>query len=357
MPDGKVETTVQQLNFSRSVDTDLVTNAKTYSNWTITDEGTNADQANSSWNAFTAPELTGYQADTKAVQSKVIAHDTPNEIVDIHYQAEDRTVNVKYVDDDKLDADGNPTELPELTGTLTGKYDEYTTITPTIPENYQFKKVDNNPNLTQADQGYSYHFLVDGDTVVIHLGHEHMDVERSQTATQTIHYVDQDGNTIHPDQSQTLTFKQKGDKDLVTGEIVWDPAYQETLNFDKVASPAISGYQNPNPALVPGSGLTLNNDNFTADHNSEVTVVYEKVTEPATQTPGDNQPAEPNKDGNLTPDAPAATGKNTNNTARETENKDRKLPQTGDNEDDFAYAGFFSMILGLLGLGFLKKRD
>ncbi|WP_338433847.1 YSIRK-type signal peptide-containing protein [Ligilactobacillus saerimneri] len=357
MPDGKVETTVQQLNFSRSVDTDLVTNAKTYSNWTITDEETNADQANSSWNAFTAPELTGYQADTKAVQSKVIAHDTPNEIVDIHYQAEDRTVNVKYVDDDKLDADGNPTELPELTGTLTGKYDEYTTITPTIPENYQFKKVDNNPNLTQADQGYSYHFLVDGDTVVIHLGHEHMDVERSQTATQTIHYVDQDGNTIHPDQSQTLTFKQKGDKDLVTGEIVWDPAYQETLNFDKVASPAISGYQNPNPALVPGSGLTLNNDNFTADHNSEVTVVYEKVTEPATQTPGDNQPAEPNKDGNLTPDAPAATGKNTNNTARETENKDRKLPQTGDNEDDFAYAGFFSMILGLLGLGFLKKRD
>ena len=73
--------------------------------------------------------------------------------------------------------------------------------------------------------------------------------------------------------NQTLIFTQTGKKDLVTGEITWDPDYTQSLTWKPVTSPQIAGYT-PDFATVGEQTETVKDADFTKGHDQMVVVTY-----------------------------------------------------------------------------------
>jgi hypothetical protein len=65
----------------------------------------------------------------------------------------------------------------------------------------------------------------------------------NQSVTQTIHYVDVNGNTVNPDATKTLAFTRTASVNAETGEVIsksdWEPVTTDT--FEEVSSPILDG--------------------------------------------------------------------------------------------------------------------
>ena len=72
--------------------------------------------------------------------------------------------------------------------------------------------------------------------------------------TRTIEYRDESGNLLDT-KSQSLTFTQPGDKDLVTDRVIWNTDVP-SQSFDKVKTPEKAGYT-PDKAVVPSETVTF----------------------------------------------------------------------------------------------------
>ncbi|WP_422567868.1 mucin-binding protein, partial [Ligilactobacillus salivarius] len=83
--------------------------------------------------------------------------------------------------------------------------------------------------------------------------HKHETVTRDNVVTRTIEYRDEKGNLLDT-KSQSLTFTQSGDKDLVTGQIVWNTDVP-SQSFDEVKTQKKAGYT-PDRAVVPSETVT-----------------------------------------------------------------------------------------------------
>ncbi|MDF4189893.1 mucus-binding protein, partial [Ligilactobacillus salivarius] len=83
--------------------------------------------------------------------------------------------------------------------------------------------------------------------------HKHEAVTRDNVVTRTIEYRDEKGNLLDT-KSQSLTFTQPGDKDLVTNQKIWNTDVP-SQSFDEVKTPAKVGYT-PDKAVVPSETVT-----------------------------------------------------------------------------------------------------
>lgn len=189
-------------------------------------------------------------------------------------------------------------------------------------------------------------------TVVYH--HDLTTENVEKTVQRTIHFVDEQGNSVADDVTQTVTLTGTKSTDLVTGNstTVWNQA-----QFASVASPAIA---NMTPDTATVAAMTV--DENTAD--SEVTVTYhaDPVTPDTPSTP--DTPTTPDRPSTpITPAAPSqptavqpAVPVNTSNkTAVDTTTK---LPQTG-NQKSAGILAVFGLGLSSLALSFtglFKKR-
>ncbi|MCD7124654.1 mucin-binding protein, partial [Limosilactobacillus caviae] len=128
--------------------------------------------------------------------------------------------------------------------------------------------------------------------------------EQHVPASQTVQYVDDQGNTLRPDKSQNFEFNYSGDTvDKVTGATIKYGIWNETShNFAAADVPvidgyvAVSGYTNNNGKYTAG-GFTATNTGSEEDNNKVFKVVYKKV--------GKIVPVDP--DHNPIPDAPTPT--------------------------------------------------
>ncbi len=173
----------------------------------------------------------------------------------------------------------------------------------------------------------------------------------------TIHFIDEQGNSVADDVTQAVTLTGTKSTDLVTGHstTVWNQA-----QFASVASPAVA---NMTPDTATVAAMTV--DENTAD--SEVTVTYhaDPVTPDTPSTP--DTPTTPDRPStSITPAAPSqptavqpAVPVNTSNkTAVDTTTGQKKLPQTG-NQKSAGILAVFGLGLSSLALSFtglFKKR-
>ena len=173
----------------------------------------------------------------------------------------------------------------------------------------------------------------------------------------TIHFVDEQGNPVADDVTQTVTLTGTKSTDLVIGNstTVWNQ-----VQFASVASPAIA---NMTPDTATVAAMTV--DENTAD--SEVTVTYhaDPVTQDTPSTP--DTPTTPDRTSTpVTPAAPSqptavqpAVPVNTSNkTAVDTTTGQKTLPQTG-NQESAGIPAVFGLGLSSLALSFtglFKKR-
>ncbi|MDM8277607.1 hypothetical protein QUW33_09380, partial [Lactobacillus gallinarum] len=151
-------------------------------------------------------------------------------------------------------------------GTITGKTDQ------TVPTNVV------NPDDTKYElvPGYETEITFGPDKhpeVVVHVKHKLADTNRTLKTTRTIVYVNEQGKQMADPVNQTLIFTQTGKKDLVTGEITWDPDYTQSLTWKAVTSPQIAGYT-PDLTKVDEQTETVKDADFIKGHDQMVAVTY-----------------------------------------------------------------------------------
>ena len=237
-----LDTKSQSLTFTQPGDKDLVTGQVTWS----------TDVPSQSFDEVKTPEKAGYTPDKAVVPSETVTFDTKDYTETVVYKANEQKGKVVYVDDDK---DGQEVKQ----GSISGKTGETVKVTPEVPENYE--EVAGNP----TDYTFPENGTDESNVVTIHLKHKHEAVTRDNTVTRTIEYRDEKGNLLDT-KSQSLTFTQPGDKDLVTNQVIWNTDVP-SQSFDEVKTPEKAGYT-PDKAVVPSETVTFDTKDYTE------TVVY-----------------------------------------------------------------------------------
>lgn len=237
----------QVRHYTRTGDKDLVTGEITWGAWNI------ANGENAYFDAVKSPDIQGYAPDMPMISKQPIDEamiEMGGQEITVTYNPIELKGSVTYWDDDE--------NKVVSTNNLNGHFDEDGYFTITVPSGYEINPK-NNPN--GYTDGQTVHFtwstMEGANDFTINLRHKHEaidpnDPEASRTVTQTIHYVDQNGNPIAPDHTASRHYTRTGDKDLVTGQITWSAwtiADGENGAFDAVESPDIPGYTADMPMI------------------------------------------------------------------------------------------------------------
>ena len=317
------------LTFTRKGTKDLVTGDTTWQAW---------DQPSQTFATVESPTIPGYTPDQTAIDGVAVNADSPAQTEKtVTYTADAQKATVTYIDD----TTGKTLKTTPLNGKTNAKSGYTTANDIQTYENLGYTLVSDSTNGAEI--------VFDNDdkndqAFEVHLKHGTMPVSETDTVTETIHYRYADGKPAQPDKIQILTIIKKGIKDLVNGNIVWQPV--DSQMFASVQTPAISGYQ-ANVASVPEQTVKF------GDHDIEYVVTYYKVAESA-----------PSKQNN---DLQGTTGTHNEqaNTSvdvdqKATSDQTQMLPQTG-NEQTNNVAGIVGLALTtlgtLLGLGKKKRRE
>ena len=247
----------QNLTFNQTGDKDLATDTI---KWAPVDS--------QSFEEVSAKNIAGYTSDKQAISAETVApsdsdfSEAHTENLKITYKADPQTVKVVYVDDDN-----NGSQIGD-TQTVSGVTDETVSTNISNPDSTKYEIVD-------ADKLPETVTLKPDDKTVImvHLKHKLADTSRTLKTTRTIVYVNEQGKQMADPVNQTLIFTQTGKKDLVTGEITWDPDYTQSLTWKSVTSPQIAGYT-PDLTKVDEQTETVKDADFIKGHDQMAVVTY-----------------------------------------------------------------------------------
>ena len=333
-----------------------------------------------------SPMLTGYTADIKTANGKVVNFGDPDINVTVHYSANAQTATITYIDDTEKKTLGSDKQNGKFNQVITFEHDPAEVIKGLEEKGYKLVSNDFKPGIKYQNDNKSNSFEV-------HLVHTYEPVETSQTITETVHYIDANGKPVAPDHVATVVVKVTGTRDKVTDSITWNTP--STGHFDKVISPKL-------PNMIPDKKLIPGRDVQYGDSDITESVVYtpdEIPSEPEEPNKPDNStsktPEEPNKPSNLVsktsekPNKPSnlasKTSEKPNKSSKEVSKQfgtiakttipekaidsrtvdnhvsakstaKQELPQTGATTNTGIWTGLVSMIAGLGLVGASKKR-
>ena len=121
-PNGHVLTKTQKVTLSRAGLTDQVTHQTTWQDWST-----------ATWNAYDVPTIAGYTPSQSRVDEVTVNGDTKDATVNIHYTANDQSINVVYKDGNKI-----VKSVP-----LTGKTGQTVDVNVEVPDGYHL--IDDQP--------------------------------------------------------------------------------------------------------------------------------------------------------------------------------------------------------------------
>ena len=251
----------KSLTFTRKQTTDNVTGENTYGPWS---------PSTGSFPEVTSPEITGYNASQKVVNEiDNVNGSTASIIKTVIYTPIQESVTITYVDD--------TSNSVITTVTISGGYDtksDYSTSA-------DISKLESKGYDLVSD-GFPSSGIIFGKSksnYVVHMKDQMVSSENTQTVTETINYVDQNGIPVASAHVSTVTFTQPVVTNKVTGQQTlgsWTPA---TQTFGPVASPKVTGYTpekaESDPVTVNAPTATSTSQNIT--QNITYTLNKEKV--------------------------------------------------------------------------------
>ena len=372
---------VQVLTFKRTGYRDDVTGQVFWPLWeTIAAQKTNA---------VDSPTIKGYTPDNSVIgENEIAAAQKDDVVIYVNYMADPQHAQIDYVDQDT----GQTIQSDTVDGVTDAKID-YSTAD-------QIKQLTNkgyvlvSDEFTQAQDTGKAVFDQDGNalqTFIVTLKHGTQVIdpnnpdpdnpilpatpinpanptgpawpakdEYDQTVQAIVHYQDDDGNTMAPDNVQTARWTRMITVDKVTGRIIATTDWtSDPTEYATVSSPVIDGYT-PDQTTVA----------FEMTPTDQVkTVIYAKNAVPVEpeQPTKPSQPVEPSQ-----PTAPSESvqpgivrdsqSMQTSAESPTTKTTMKQLPQTGnDNVKDASWSimGVLTSLLSMLGLAghFKKKHD
>ncbi|AJT50418.1 hypothetical protein LBLM1_04730 [Limosilactobacillus mucosae LM1] len=240
-PNGKVQTKVQTVKFTRTVTRDLVTNQFIYGEW----------QRQGQFDQFDVPTIAGYLANLNQVPMIVPTADSADSTVQIQYEPQIETQLIQYVY-----ANGASSQVI-AEQSLAGKTGEWLAFKLTVPKNWQLANTQSVPAMIKIK--------AQTDPIVILIQHKQKDVtdiaddtERTVTRTIKITYPNGQIETI----VQEAVFDRSATEDEVTGRIVYGKWHGSDV-FEAVDIPKIEGWQ-PSLSQVEQSVPNANTPDSTA---------------------------------------------------------------------------------------------
>lgn len=269
--------------------------------------------------AVSTPVKSGYQADIEIVPDVNLAEPTPDWMVDVTYTPAPQQVHVVFVDQ----ATGRELRNVAIAGVTDGDVDF--SHTQSMTDSYLAAGYD----LVQDTTPVKVTFTTEMPTYQVVLAHRHKQV--TQEVTRHVHYETSTGVPAPEMVTQTVTMT--GERDLVTGEIVWQP-----VSVAGVVSPFVPDYT--------ADQLVVRGDVLKTPDMAEVVVCYVPKAKVPLTTP---KPA-PQPESGVTKVAtvqPVATTTSATVVAKSVATDDIKsqkvmLPETGAERD------FVMTIAGLL---------
>ena len=143
-PSGHVLTKTQKVTLSRTGLTDQVTHQTTWQGWST-----------ATWNAYDVPTIAGYTPSQSRVDEVIVNGNTKDATVNVHYTANDQSINVVYKDGNKV-----VKSVP-----LIGKTGQTVDVNVEVPDgyhlidqpvtSYKFKAEDNQDIIVKVDKNKS----------------------------------------------------------------------------------------------------------------------------------------------------------------------------------------------------------
>lgn len=158
------------------------------------------------------------------------------------------------------DLSDQTTQILKLTGTLNTKANIKAHLLKWLNNGYVLAHEDQKLDNIKFDETHK--------EIEIELKHKQVPTNRKKTVTETIIYSAIDDEVTIPSKVETLTFIQKGTKDLVSNTISWDDQTL-TKNFPRITSPDVQGYT-PNIEAIKEIPINIDtstwNDDFDIKH-------------------------------------------------------------------------------------------
>lgn len=177
-------------------------------------------------------------------------------------------------------------------------------------------------------------------------------LELTKTVTRIINYVDDNGKTLAPSVTQTITFTRTATVNKVTGEIEYSNWKQSRSDsYNTVNSPVIDGYTT--------TQMVINaEDNISSNSSDEIINVVYTAKKPATPVQKSTKNVEPSSEDTVKILVTKAEKETQNKPVKPKEGK-KTLPQTGESSTSESLWG--SLLIGLSGIlslfGLAKKKE
>ena len=264
-----------QVTFTRNGVLDDVTGIVAWGKW---------NEASQSYKALTSPTIAGYTPSEAVVKRSSNSDAEQGPTLTVIYTADAQKVHVQYIDGetDKLlrqdDLDGYTDEtIPYSTAEGIKKFegDGYVLVSDGFKPGTKFGV---------GTPTYEVHFK--HGTTHTSATDENAD---QKTVTETIHYVDENNQTVQPDYTAAVTFKRGYTTDSVTGKVVsYDPwtidgKQADSKTFAAVTSPAVEGYT-PNHqqinefTVTPDSKDIVKTVVYVGDPQEAQAIFYDETT-------------------------------------------------------------------------------
>ena len=228
-PDGQVKTIQDTVDLSRKVKV-KADGSKTYGEWST-----------AQWEAYTVPELAGYQANQSKIPAQTVDSNTTDTTIDILYEPIAQTIVIQYLDQ------GQVVGTQKLIG-YTGE-----TLIPNYhaPQGYEITSSPQ-PNITVDATG----------TQIIQVNVSHKITQSAETLTKTrtinIHLPNATVKTYR----QVAVIKRNVAVDQVTGSKTYGPWHNNS--WDAMEIPIIEGYT-ANQNSIAAQDVTPETENETID--------------------------------------------------------------------------------------------
>ena len=228
-PDGQVKTIQDTVDLSRKVKV-KADGSKTYGEWST-----------AQWEAYTVPELAGYQANQSKIPAQTVDSNTTDTTIDILYEPIAQTIVIQYLDQ------GQVVGTQKLIG-YTGE-----TLIPNYhaPQGYEITSSPQ-PNITVDATG----------TQIIQVNVSHKITQSAETLTKTrtinIHLPNATVKTYR----QVAVIKRNVAVDQVTGSKTYGPWHNNS--WDAMEIPIIEGYT-ANQNSIAAQEVTADTENETID--------------------------------------------------------------------------------------------
>lgn len=264
-----------QVTFTRNGVLDDVTGIVAWGKW---------NEASQSYKALTSPTIAGYTPSETVVKRSSNSDAEQGPTVTVIYTADAQTAYVKYIDD----TTGETLRQDDLHG--------YTNETIPYSTAEGIKKFEGDGYVLVSD-GFKpgTKFGVGTPTYEVHFKHGTTHTSATdenadqKTVTETIHYVDENNQTVQPDYTAAVTFKRGYTTDNVTGKVVsYDPwtidgKQADSKTFAAVTSPAVEGYT-PNHqqinefTVTPDSKDIVKTVVYVGDPQEAQAIFYDETT-------------------------------------------------------------------------------